>query len=159
MVVSGPSSAVGGIILRSMNTTLLAVCAGAAFGSWSLVMSLTGLRAGGVAFALVAGTVLVVTPWFLLVRPEPWLAPGRDAGIAIVAGLGAACLNGIGMIFLPRLLDAAPAIVGTRMLILNLTVVSIIAMWSIAFGGQTLTVSKIGGLVLAVVAVLLLGRT
>ena len=141
-----------------MNSTLLAICAGAAFGSWSLLMSLTGLRAGGVAFALVAGTLLVVTPWFLLVRPDPWVAPGRDAGIAIVAGLGAASLNGIGMIVLPRLLDAAPAIVGTRMLILNVTVVSIVAAWSLAFGGQTLTTSKVAGLVLAVGAVVLLGR-
>ncbi len=92
-----------------MNPTVLAICAGAAFGSWSLLMSLTGLRAGGVAFALVAGTVLVVTPWFLLASPGPWLAPGRAAGLAIAAGIGAACLNGIGMVFLPRLLDAAPA--------------------------------------------------
>jgi drug/metabolite transporter (DMT)-like permease len=121
-------------------------------------MSLTGLRAGGVAFALIAGTLLVVTPWFLLVRPEPWLAPGRDAWIAIVAGLGAACLNGIGMVFLPRLLDAAPAIVGTRMLILNVTVVSIVSVWSIAFGGQTLTPAKVAGLLLAIAAVFLLGR-
>ncbi len=141
-----------------MNATLLAVCAGAAFGSWSLVMSLTGLRAGGVAFALVAGTLLVVTPWFLLVRPEPWVAPGRDISIAVVVGLGAACLNGIGMVFLPRLLDAAPAIVGTRMLILNVTVVSIVAAWSIAFGGQTLTASKSAGVLLAIAAVWLLGR-
>jgi hypothetical protein len=109
-------------------------------------MSLTGLRAGGVAFALIAGTLLVVTPWFLLVRPEPWLAPGRDAWIAIV------------MVFRPRLLDAAPAIVGTRMLILNVTVVSIVSVWSIAFGGQTLTPAKVAGLLLAIAAVFLLGR-
>jgi len=141
-----------------MHPTLVAICAGAAFGSWALVMSLTGLRAGGVAFALLAGTVLVVAPWFLMARPEPWLAPGRDAWIAIVAGLGAACLNGIGMVFLPRLLDATPAIVGTRMLILNVTVVSIVSVWSIAFGGQTLTPAKIAGLLLAVAAVWLPGR-
>jgi len=141
-----------------MHPTLVAICAGAAFGSWSLLMSLTGLRAGGVAFALIAGTLLVVTPWFLLVRPEPWLAPGRDMWIAIVAGLGAACVNGIGMVFLPRLLDAAPAIVGTRMPILNVTVVSIVSVWSIAFGGQSLTPAKIVGLLLAVAAVFLLGR-
>ncbi len=141
-----------------MNSTLLAICAGAAFGSWSLFMSLTGLRSGGVAFALIAGTLLVVTPWFLIARPEPWLAPGRDMGPAVVAGLGAACLNGVGMVFLPRLLDAAPATVGTRMLILNLTVVSIVSVWSLAFGAQTLTVSKVAGLVLAVAAVVLLGR-
>lgn len=141
-----------------MHPTLVAVCAGAAFGSWALVMSLTGLRAGGVAFALVAGTLLMVTPWFLFVRPEPWLAPGRDAWIAAVAGLGAACLNGIGMVFLPRLLDAAPAIVGTRMLILNVTVVSIVSVWSIAFGGQTLSPSKMAGVLLAIAAVWLLGR-
>jgi drug/metabolite transporter (DMT)-like permease len=121
-------------------------------------MSLTGLRAGGVAFALVAGTLLVVTPWFVVVRPEPWLAPGRDVGVAIVAGIGAACLNGIGMVFLPRLLEAAPATVGTRMLILNVTVVSVVAVWSIAFGGQTLTSSKVAGLALAGLAVYLLGR-
>lgn len=121
-------------------------------------MSLTGLRAGGVAFALVAGTLLVITPWFLLVRPDPWLAPGRDAWIAIVAGLGAACLNGIGMVLLPRLLDAGPAIVGTRMLILNVSIVSIIAVWSIVFGGQTLSPSKIAGALLAIAAVWLLGR-
>jgi len=121
-------------------------------------MSLTGLRAGGVAFMLIAGTMLVITPWFLLARPEPWLAPGRDAWVAIVAGLGAACLNGIGMVFLPRLLDATPVIVGTRMLILNVTVVSIVSVWSVAFGGQSLTASKIAGLLLAVAAVLLLGR-
>ncbi len=141
-----------------MNPTLLAICAGAAFGSWSLLMSLTGLRAGGVAFALVAGTILVVSPWFLIARPEPWLAPGRAAGLAIAAGVAAACLNGVGMVFLPRLLDAAPAVVGTRMLILNLTVVSIVAAWSLAFGWQALSASKVAGLVLAVVAVYLLGR-
>lgn len=141
-----------------MHPTLVAVCAGAAFGSWALIMSLTGLRAGGVAFALVAGTLLMVTPWFLFVRPEPWLAPGRDAWIAAVAGLGAGCLNGIGMVFLPRLLDAAPAIVGTRMLILNVTVVSIVSVWSIAFGGQTLSPSKMAGVLLAIAAVWLLGR-
>jgi len=121
-------------------------------------MSLTGLRAGGVAFVLTAGTMLIITPWFLMIRPEPWLAPGRDAWVAVVAGLGAACLNGIGMVVLPRLLDATPAIVGMRMLILNVTVVSIVSVWSIAFGGQTLTPAKIAGLVLAVAAVLLLGR-
>lgn len=141
-----------------MHPTLLAICAGAAFGSWALLMSLTGLRAGGVAFALVAGTLLVVTPWFLLARPEPWIAPARDPWIALAAGLGAACLNGIGMVFLPPLLDASPAIVGTRMLILNVTVVSIVSVWSIAFGGQTLTTTKIAGVVLAIAAIWLLGR-
>jgi drug/metabolite transporter (DMT)-like permease len=136
----------------------MAICAGAAFGSWSLLMSLTGLRSGGVAFALVAGTLLVVTPWFLLANSEPWLAPARDARFAILAGVGAACLNGVGMVFLPRLLDAPPAAVGTRMLILNVTVVSVIAIWSVAFGGQTLSASKLAGLLLAVAAIALLGR-
>jgi drug/metabolite transporter (DMT)-like permease len=141
-----------------MNSTILTICAGAAFGVWALVMSLTGLRAGGVAFMLVAGTVAIVAPWYLLVRPEPFLAPGRDPWSAVLVGLAAACLNGIGMIFLPPLLDAPPAVVGTRMLILNVTVVSIVAVWTVSFGGQGLTTSKIAGLLLAVAAVWLLGR-
>jgi hypothetical protein len=141
-----------------MTSTIPAICAGAAFGLWSLLMSLTGLRGGGVVFALVAGTILVTTPWFLLVRAEPWLAPGRDPWIAIAAGIGAACLNGIGMVFLPHLIDAPPAVVGTRMLILNLTVASVVTVWSASFSAQALTPSRLAGLVLAVAAVWLLGR-
>ena len=143
---------------RTMNFTILAICAGAAFGLWALVMSLTGLRAGGVAFMLLAGTLAVVAPWYLLVRPAPFLAPGRDAWSAVLAGFAAACLNGIGMVFLPPLLDAPPAVVGTRILILNLTVVSVVAVWTVSFGGQGLTTSKIAGLGLAIAAVWLLGR-
>ncbi len=146
-----------GIIVGTMRATILAICAGAAFGLWSLVMSLTGLRGGGLAFVYLAATTLVITPWFLL-RPEPWIAPGRPAWIAVAAGLGAASLNGVGMVLLPTLLDAPPAVVGTRMLILNMTVVSLVAVWSVSFGWETLTGSKIAGLVLAVVAVWLLGR-
>jgi drug/metabolite transporter (DMT)-like permease len=114
--------------------------------------------AGGIAFALVAGTGAVIAPWYLLVRPGPFLAPGRDPWIALAAGLGAACLNGIGMIFLPALLDAPPAVVGTRMLILNVTVVGVVAVWSVGFRGQSLTPSKIAGVLLAIAAVWLLGR-
>jgi hypothetical protein len=138
--------------------TFLAILAGASFGLWSLVMSLTGLRAGGVTFMLLAGTFAVTAPWFLLVRPEPYFAPGRDPWVALAAGLGAACLNGVGMICLPLLLDARPDIVGTRMLIVNVTVVGIVAVWTIAFGEQALTTSKIAGIALAVIAVWLLGR-
>jgi hypothetical protein len=138
--------------------TLLAIVAGAAFGSWSLVMSLTGLRAGGVAFMLLGGTFAVTAPWFLLIRPSPFFAQGRDPWIALLAGLGAAALNGIGMICLPTLLEARPHIVGTRILILNLTVVGVVSAWTIAFGEQALTPSKIAGIALAVVAVWLLGR-
>ncbi len=138
--------------------TFLSILAGASFGLWSLLMSLTGLRAGGVAFALLAGTFALTAPWFLLVRPEPFVAPGRDAWIAAVAGFGAACLNGLGMICLPAILDAPADVVGTRMLILNLTVVGIVSAWTIAFGEQALTPSKVVGIVLAVAAVWLLGR-
>ncbi len=141
-----------------MNPTLLAILAGLAFGSWSLFMSLTGLRAGGVAFGLLAGTFAVTVPWFLLVRTDPFVAPGRDPWIAAIAGFGAACLNGIGMVVLPRLLDAAPAIVGTRMLILNVTVVTVVCVWNVSFGGQALTPSKIAGMAFAVAAVWMLGR-
>lgn len=141
-----------------MNSTIPAICAGAAFALWSLLMSLTGLRAGAVVFMLLAGTFAVTAPWYLLIRPGPFLAPGRDPWIAIVAGLGAACLNGIGMVFLPSLLDAPPGVVGTRMLILNVAVVGVVAVWSVSFGGHTLTPSKIGGVVLAIAAVWLLGR-
>jgi hypothetical protein len=138
--------------------TLLAVLAGASFGLWSLVMSLTGLRAGGVAFMLLAGTFAVTAPWFLLVRPGPFVAPGHQAWVALAAGLGAACLNGIGMICLPALLDAPPGVVGTRMLVLNLTVVGVVAAWTVAFGEQALTWSKMVGIALAIIAVWLLGR-
>ncbi len=141
-----------------MNTTILAICAGAAFGLWSLVMSLTGLRGGGVAFVLLAGTLLVTAPWFLLVRPEPFLAAGRSAPIAVFVGLAAACLNGIGMVLLPPLLEAPPAAVGTRILILNLTVVGVTALWSVTFGGHSLSVSKVSGMLLAILAVWLLSR-
>jgi drug/metabolite transporter (DMT)-like permease len=121
-------------------------------------MSLTGLRGGGVAFMLLAGTLLVTAPWFLLIRPEPFLAAGRSAPIAILVGLGAACLNGIGMILLAPLLEAAPAAVGTRILILNLTVVGVTALWSVTFGGHSLSVSKVAGMLLAILAVWLLSR-
>ncbi len=141
-----------------MNSTLLAILAGVSFGSWSLFMSLTGLRAGGVAFMLLAGTFLVTAPWFLLVRTYPFVAAGHDPWMATIGGLGAACLNGIGMVLLPPLLEAPPAIVGTRILIINLTVVFVSAVWSISFDGQTLNVSKIAGVVMAVVAVWLLSR-
>ncbi len=141
-----------------MNSTLLAILAGVSFGSWSLFLSLTGLRAGGVAFMLLAGTFLVTAPWFLLVRTYPFVAAGHDPWMATIGGLGAACLNGIGMVLLPPLLDAAPAVVGTRMLILNVTVVTVICAWNVSFGGQALTPSKIAGMALAVAAVWMLGR-
>lgn len=141
-----------------MLMTLLAALAGASFGLWALIMSLTGLRAGGVAFMLLAGTFAVTGPWFLLVRPGPFLSPGRDAWVALAAGLGAACLNGVGMICLPSLLDAPPEVVGTRMLVVNLTVVGVVAGWTIAFGEQALTWSKMLGVALAIIAVWLLGR-
>ena len=138
--------------------TLLAILAGASFGLWSLVMSLTGLRAGGIAFMLLAGTLAVTGPWFLLIRPGPFLAAGHDTRAALAAGFCAACLNGVGMICLPALLDAAPEVVGTRMLVLNLAVVGVVAGWTIAFGEQALTWSKMLGIALAVIAVWLLGR-
>ena len=59
---------------------------------------------------------------------------------------------------LPALLDAAPEVVGTRMLVLNLAVVGVVAGWTIAFGEQALTWSKMLGIALAVIAVWLLGR-
>jgi hypothetical protein len=141
-----------------MNLTLLAIFAGAAFGLWSLLMSLTGLRAGGVVFMLLAGTILVTVPWFLLVRPGPWLDAGRDPRTAVAAGLGAACVNGIGMVLLPPLLDGPPGLVGTRVLVLNVAVVSVVAAWTISFGGEGLTASKVVGVVFAIAAVWLLGR-
>lgn len=141
-----------------MNTTLLAIGAGAAFGLWSLIMSVSGLRSGGVAMMLIAGTLLVTAPWFLWFRPEPFFIAGRDHASALVIGLGAACLNGIGMICLPPLLHAPPGVVGTRILILNLTVVSVTAGWNIAFGGQGLTTAKVVGIAMAIVAVWLLGK-
>ncbi len=141
-----------------MNSTFLAICAGLAFGSWSLFMSLTGLRAGGVVFGLLAGTFLVTAPWFLFVRTGPFIAAGRDPWMATLAGIGAACLNGIGMVVLPYLLDAPPVVVGTRMLILNVTVVTVVCIWNVSFGGQALTPSKIAGMAFAVAAVWLLGR-
>ena len=55
-------------------------------------------------------------------------------------------------------LNAYNSPVRAGMLILNVTVVSIVSVWSIVFGGQTLTASKIAGLLLAVAAVFLLGR-
>ncbi len=141
-----------------MSSTFLAICAGLAFGSWSLFMSLTGLRAGGVAFALLAGTFAVTVPWFLFVRADPFVAAGRDPWLAAIAGIAAACLNGIGMVVLPHLLDAPPAVVGTRMLILNVTVVTVVCIWNVSAGGQALTPSKIAGMAFAVAAVWMLGR-
>jgi hypothetical protein len=141
-----------------MKATLLAIGAGASFGLWSLIMSLTGLRAGGIAMLLIAGTFAVTAPWYLLIRPEPLLMTGRSATAALLVGLGAACLNGLGMIFLPPLLDAPPAVVGTRILIMNLTIVTVAAAWSILYGGQALTASKVVGVGLAVAAVWLLSR-
>jgi hypothetical protein len=132
--------------------------AGVAFALWSLIMSLSGLRSGGIAMMLIAGTFAVTAPWYLVVRPAPFLMPGRSVVVAVVVGLGAACLNGLGMIFLPPLLDAPPGVVGTRILILNVTVVGVTAIWSITFGGQALTASKILGVLLAVGAVWLLSR-
>lgn len=141
-----------------MSPTFLAICAGAAFALWSLIMSLSGLRAGGIAMILLAGTFMVTAPWFLLIRPEPFVAAGRSPATALLIGLGAAALNGIGMVCLPPLLSAPPGVVGTRILILNITVVGVTAMWSVVFGGQGLTLARIAGVALAVVAVWLLGR-
>ncbi len=141
-----------------MNATIPAVCAGVAFALWSLVMSLSGLKSGGIAMMLLAGTFVVTAPWFFLVRPEPFLAAGRSPTTALVVGLGAACLNGIGMVLLPALLDAPPDVVGTRILILNVSVVSVTALWTIAFGGQALPPGRIAGVALAIVAVWLLSR-
>ncbi len=62
------------------------------------------------------------------------------------------------MVLLPAIIDAPPAVVGTRMLVLNLTVVTVVTIWSLAFGEQTLTPSKIVGMALAVAAVWMLGR-
>ncbi|MGE5359631.1 MAG: hypothetical protein ACM3NQ_11485 [Bacteroidales bacterium] len=141
-----------------MNATFAAICAGAGFGLWSLIMSLTGLRGGGVAFMLLAGTMLVIGPWFLVIRPEPFLVAGRSVPAALALGLGAACLNGIGMVLLPSLLEAPPPVVGTRILILNLTVVGVTAVWSVTLGGHALSVSKISGMLMAIAAVWLLSR-
>ncbi len=146
------------LYFRPMNPTLAAIGAGAGFGLWSLVMSLTGLRGGGVAFMLMAGTLLVTAPWFLLVRPEPFLAAGRNVPVALLVGLGAACLNGVGMVLLPPLLEAPPGAVGTRILILNLTVVGVTALWSVTLGGHSLSVSKVSGMLLAILAVWLLSK-
>lgn len=112
-----------------MTSTLLAIGAGVAFGLWSLVMSISGLRSGGVTMMLIAGTFLVTAPWFFWFRPEPFLIAGRSPATALLIGLGAACLNGVGMICLPPLLHAPPEVVGTRILILNVTVVSVTAVW------------------------------
>ncbi len=131
---------------------------GAGFALWSLVMSLSGLRGGGVAFMLLAGTIAVTAPWFLVIRPEPFLIGGRSVVTAILIGFGAACLNGIGMITLPPLLEAPPAVVGQRILILNLTIVTVTGAWMVGFGAAGLTVSKIAGFALAVGAVYLLSR-
>ncbi len=141
-----------------MNPTIPAICAGAAFALWSLVMSLSGLKSGGIAMMLLAGTFVVTAPWFFLIRPEPFLADGHSRMTALIVGLGAACLNGIGMVLLPALLDAPPAVVGMRILILNVTVVSVTALWTIAFGGQALPPAKLAGVALAIAAVWLLSR-
>ncbi len=61
---------------RCMNPTFLSIAGGVFFGLWTLVMSLTGLRAGGVAFVLVAGTLLVITPYFLSCAPRRGWRPG-----------------------------------------------------------------------------------
>ncbi len=140
-----------------MKPTLFAICAGAGFALWSLVMSLTGLRGGGVVFMLLAGTLAITAPWFLVIRPEPFVV-GHNPLVAMLVGFGAACLNGIAMVFLPPLLEAPPHIVGQRILIVNLTIVSVTIAWSLGFGAHTLTPSKICGFVLAVAAVWLLSR-
>jgi hypothetical protein len=141
-----------------MNTTVAAIVAGAGFGLWALVMSLSGLRAGGVAFMMLAGTLLVTAPWYLIMRPDPFIEAGRSTFAALVIGLGAACLNGLGMIVLPSLLEAPPAVVGARILIINVTVVSVGAIWTMAFDGSAVNTSKVAGVVMALLAVWLLSR-
>ncbi|MFB3853910.1 MAG: hypothetical protein ACE148_08820 [Vicinamibacterales bacterium] len=141
-----------------MNATFTAMGAGAAFGLWSLIMSLSGLRSGGVAMMLLAGTFAVTAPWYFLFRPEPFLLADRSLPVALVVGFFAACINGVGMVLLPRLLEAPPAVVGMRIMILNVSVVTVAAIWSITFGGQALTGTRVAGLLLAVAAVYLLSQ-
>jgi hypothetical protein len=141
-----------------MKATLLAIGAGVSFGLWSLIMSLSGLRSGGVSIVLIAGTFAVIAPWYFWVRPEPFLSAGVNAAVAVLIGLAAAALNGVGMILLPPLLEAPPAVVGTRILVMNLTIVTVATMWTLTYGGQSLTTPKVAGMGLAVAAVWLLSR-
>lgn len=132
------------------------VLAGLCFGIWPLIMKRSGLNPQLAAVMLALLTLLTCLPFLSRANASPSEFWKLGAIFAVAAGL----INGVGQIFLQRLIGAAErADVSQALIIVVLAQIATTAIGGRLFYGDPFTLKKGAGIILALIAAKLLTGT